>query len=459
MMAVWAIIILAGFLVGLRLMHSPSTALWGNRLSAFFMILALVLGIREAGAPGNFHLWLLVGLGGAGGIILAQKVKMIHMPQTVALFNGLGGAASALVAGAAAFLYSGTELFVFWLTAALALSIGTLTFSGSIVALLKLQGWISQKPVILKAHGVVSLFFLAAGIFLVILSVTFKGLYLAPFFGLLAFFFAFYGILTTLRVGGADMPVIIAFLNSLSGIAASISGLAVNNPLLAGAGALVGVAGLILTRLMCQAMNRSLSTVLGGFRIISTLVEEELKGTEKEKPEEESSPHDRIPQLLEEAQKIVIVPGYGMAVAQAQGQVKKLVDLLEERGREVRIAIHPVAGRMPGHMNVLLAEAGFDYEKMNDLEAINPELPRTDLVIVVGACDVVNPAANTAEGTPIYGMPVLNVEEASNVIICNMDANPGYSGVENPLYSRKHVLPLWGDAAESLRYLISILAA
>ncbi len=461
------VLITIGFLIGIRLMQSPRTALWGNRLGAFCMILAIGFTFWLLGVVDSF-IWIYLLIGGIMGIILGQKVKMIQMPQTVALFNGLGGGASALVAGMAMVVEAGAELWVFWLAAALALGIGTITFSGSIVASLKLQSWISQKPVFFKGHDLILRLLLLTGAALVI------GMFFlqAPLYQFIIIgVFALYGLLMALRIGGADMPVIISFLNSLSGVAAAVSGLAVDNFLLAGVGSLVGVAGMILTQLMCRAMNRNLPAVLGGFKTGLS--------AEKEKPESEAVAKDTVftegiamseetaaaesagaaagdaPALLWEAKKVIVVPGYGMALAQAQQPVKALIDALERDGKEVKLAIHPVAGRMPGHMNVLLAEVGVDYDKLYEMDVINPEFAETDVVIVVGASDVINPAASTAEGTPIYGMPVLHASVAKTVIVCNLDEKPGYSGVENTLYDQENVITLWGDAARTVPRLMT----
>lgn len=452
-----AVLIIAGFLFGIRLMQSPRTALWGNRLGAFCMALAVLFAVQALGAFQNYLLWVYILLGGGLGVFLGQNVKMIQMPQAVALLNGFGGGASALVAGIAAGLYP-EGYWLFWLTASLALGVGSLTFGGSVVAALKLQGWVSQRPLFLKGHGIILRGLLLAGAFAVILSLFLGRAYFSYLLPVLVTLFACYGIFLALRVGGADMPVMISFLNSLSGLAASVSGLAVSNPLLAGGGALVGVAGMILTRLMCRAMNRSLTAVLGGiaatFSPAEKVPEEEAAVDEGKK---KVIPRKDLPQLLLEAKKVIIVPGYGMALAQAQQAVKELIDALEEGGKEVKVAIHPVAGRMPGHMNVLLAEVGIDYEKLYDMDTINPEFAQADLVIVVGACDVVNPAAQTVEGTPISGMPILRVEEAENIIVCNLDDQPGYSGVENSLYGKEKVITMWGNAAETVPWLTKVL--
>ncbi len=508
-------------------MQSPRTALWGNRLGALSMALAVIwafLAAGDGGAPGRIPTALvLAGVGAAAGIALGQAVKMIHMPQTVALLNGLGGAASALVAWAAVLAYGGqVEAQIFWATSGIATAAGALTLGGSLIAGTKLQGLAFQRPYQVPGHGyILRLLLLVCGFFIA-LNMAFQGLFSTSYVPLIALLGLLAGVCMALRIGGADMPIIISLLNSLSGVAAAVTGLAVENLILTGTGALVGVAGLILTRIMCRAMNRSLLVVLTGFTPPARPqvspeteppagVKPPLPVAEAEREREKDSPaaersgeagaapaasreageepaaapagahgeageaggvgedaaaapagetslsEDRLPALLQEAARVVIVPGYGMAVAQAQQAVRQLVDALEQRGKEVKIAIHPVAGRMPGHMNVLLAEAGIDYEKLLDMDAVNPQFPSADLAIVVGACDVVNPAANTVEGTPISGMPILNAEQAKHVIICNLDENPGYSGVENSLYRQPHVITLWGDAAQTVPRLTTML--
>ena len=485
----FAAVIVAGFLTGIRLMQSPKTALWGNRLGALSMSLAVIWAFLAAGEGQGrlLHALGYTALGAAAGIALGQSVKMIHMPQTVALLNGLGGAASGLVAWAAVLSFTGQGtgvlataavpemMMLFWATSGLAVGVGLLTLGGSLIAALKLQGLAFQKPIRVEGHGHILRFMILVCAFFIVLNMAFLGHYfyiMVPVVALLGFFS---GVFMTLRIGGADMPIIISLLNSLSGIAASVTGLAVENLILAGTGALVGVAGLILTRIMCRAMNRSLVAVLAGFTPRARpphapgLTPEggavQVEETAGEHPGEDVGEAGRegqlseadLPRILQKADRIIIIPGYGMAVAQAQMAVRQLVDALEQRGKEVKIAIHPVAGRMPGHMNVLLAEAGIDYEKLLDMDTVNPQFASADLAIIVGACDVVNPSANSVEGTPISGMPVLNAEKAKHVIVCNLDDSPGYSGVENILYQQPHVITLWGDAAQTVPGLTALL--
>lgn len=450
-------LLVLGFLYGIRLMQSPRTAVRGNRIGALCMFLAVLL---------TFWLYDLFRLpqaraaltvGAVLGALLAQRAKTIQMPQLVALLNGLGGAASALVLAALIPLFSQESWWFSWLITATTLAVGSTTFSGSMVAALKLHGWISPKPRQFKGHSLWIYLSLGVGAGLVMFLPILQQPTLLYVVILL---FLAYGILMAIRVGGADMPVIISLLNSLSGVAACVGGFALGNMLAAGVGALVGVAGMILTQIMCRAMNRNLAAVLGGFKPYAPAqpelppnAQEPDSGESDEKTatdEQERLGPEHIPTLLRDAKKVMIVPGYGMALSQAQEAVKTLMDTLEQAGKEVKVAVHPVAGRMPGHMHVLLAEAGVDYDNLYDMAKVNHEFAETDVVVAVGACDVMNPAATTAEGTPIYGMPILKVSEARAVIVCNLDEKPGYSGVENTLYQLPHVITLWGDASETV---------
>lgn len=440
-----------GFLYGIYLMQSPRTALWGNRIGALCMLAAVLVTLWRYGLFGDPRIWAALIIGGGLGLGLAQRVMTIQMPQVVGLLNGLGGAASALVILACMDQLTGETWWFAWLISALALAVGGITFSGSMVAALKLQGWISSKPAFFKGQS-----FLVKTLLNSIMVLTIFVLIDQRPAELLAIavLSLAYGCFLVVRVGGADMPVIISILNSLSGIAACISGLALGDMLAAGVGALVGVAGMVLTRIMCGAMNRSLPAVLGGFRDYSGLRVQVEAGAAV--PEDGSAAlpvrlgATDIPGLLRRAKKVMIVPGYGMALAQAQQAVKDFMDALERAGKEVKVAVHPVAGRMPGHMHVLLAEVGVDYDKLYDMAKINPEFAETDVVVAVGACDIMNPAASTEEGTPISGMPILKVSEAKAVIVCNLNDKPGYSGVENSLYRQPHVITVWGDAVETV---------
>ncbi len=437
-----------GFLLGLRWMRSPRTAVRGNRLGALCMALAVTQAFWRYGVFALPGAWTALGLGAALGWLLAHRVKSIRMPQLVALLNGFGGAASALVIAARIPAREPGAAGLAWLTAVAALTVGSLTFSGSLIAALKLQGYLASRPLRFAGQNQLLLSLGALGlILLLVATVTQQTGALLAIIALALI----YGLLMALRVGGADMPVVISFLNSLSGIAAALSGIALGSPLAAGVGTLVGVAGMILTRLMCRAMNRNLAAVLSGFAMPESETEDEA-GDEAGAVTRESAPADasQIPDLLQDARRVLIVPGYGMALAQAQQAVKDLMDALEAAGKEVKVAVHPVAGRMPGHMHVLLAEVGVGVEKLYDMAKINHEFAETDMVVAVGACDVMNPAATTAKGTPISGMPILRVAEARAVIVCNLDEKPGYSGVANTLYQEPHVITCWGDAAQTV---------
>ncbi|NMA92339.1 MAG: NAD(P)(+) transhydrogenase (Re/Si-specific) subunit beta [Firmicutes bacterium] len=450
LLTVASIIIVIAFLAGIHLMQSPETAVAGNRLGLAGMTAAILLVLWNTGSPSA---GILLVVGGLIGFLLGQLVTMIQMPQAIALLNGLGGAASALVSSVAAAYPAGGEPVVFWFTAVLATGLGILTLVGSIVAALKLQGWLSQRPVFVPGHNFLLGLFLLTGTLSVLSTLIYPGRELIRLIlPLTLVIFALYGLFLSIRVGGADMPIIISFFNSLSGLATAVTGLTVFSLLLTGVGALVGVAGMILTQIMCRAMNRNLPAVLGGIK-----VKPPEKEASPDRTGEAADPRERLPGILKGAQSFVIVPGYGMAVAQAQQAVKELIDALQVAGKEVKIAIHPVAGRMPGHMNVLLAEVGIPYDMLFELETINPKFKNTDLVIAVGACDVINPAANTAEGTPIYGMPILEVSQSRQVIVCNLDSNPGYSGVPNTLYQEPHTLTLWGDALETIPKLTAMI--
>ena len=467
-------IVLAGLvLLGISMMSKVKSALWGNLLSCACMAAAIVLTIIRYDFSGKW-LWLLVGLVPAAiaGAILAKKVKMIEMPQTVAMLNGFGGAASALVA--AVTLTDGKAIGAFEaVTAGIALVIGMVTLLGSILAAGKLAKWFNQRPVILKGHKI---WVLLAGILAVLCILPLvlcqgNNGQLILFTLLCAVLAGAFGWLFVLRVGGADMPITISLLNSLSGVAGGIAGMAIDEPLLVAVGGIVGASGLILTEVMCRAMNRKLSAILTGATTVSAAPKAaEPVVEEREEPAEEAAPMEEAPVVDKEAEEkkvfeafktaknVIIVPGYGMALSQAQYAVRELKDALEAHGATVRFAIHPVAGRMPGHMNVLLCEVDIPYEDLFQMEDINDDFKAADVTLVIGANDVMNPAANTAEGTPIYGMPVLNVGDCKNVIICNFDLNPGYAGVPNPLYERTEgVALLIGDAKESLNKLKEML--
>jgi len=460
-----ALVFIAGIVLGIRLMSSPETAIKGNLLGAICILGSIILTLTSNGVVSYAILWISMAIGGLVGCFFAVKVAMTQMPQLVALLNGFGGGASAIVAFVVLVGGSSSKLSpVSKFTGGLALVVGAVTLSGSIIAAAKLDQKITQLPVILRGHTILSvLTLIILGIFILFtIAAPVSMIGLISIFSLLVALIL--GVLFSIRVGGADMPITISFLNSLSGIAASITGFAILNPLLVAVGAIVGAAGIILTRIMCRAMNRTIFEVLiakstaQSFSVKQdgTFLKEEYA---KEQPKTKATDNeDLVISVLTEANKIVIVPGYGMALAQAQHQVNQLFEKLAEQGKEVVFAIHPVAGRMPGHMNVLLAEAGVPYDKLLQMDDINPKFKETDVVVVVGANDVINPAAKTAEGTPIYGMPVLNVTEAKHIIICNKDTEPGYAGVNNPLYEQeKNVTLFLGDAAQTFDKLLKKL--
>ena len=457
-----AFFLIGGFVLGIKWMSSPKTAVRGNGLGAICMLGIIVLTLLSNGIIGHKTLWLSMAIGSVIGYFFAASVAMIQMPQLVALFNGLGGGASAVVVLVMFFSNHGDLGLISKFAGCLALAIGAGTLSGSLIAAAKLARVISQRPILLKGHTAISMLTLIVLGVLIILSPLVSISFIAPLF-ILTFLALFFGVFFAIRIGGADMPVAISLLNSLSGIAAAITGFAINNPILVAVGAIVGAAGLMLTRIMCRAMNRRLFEVLTGKTSLATTkqgpptAEKEEAKTEWEGTESPLEKGGQTAAILQEAKKIVIVPGYGMALAQAQYQVKQLLEALEKQDKEVKFAIHPVAGRMPGHMNVLLAEVDVPYEQLCEMDEVNPEFEETDVVIVVGANDVVNPAAGTAEGTPIYGMPILEVYRSRHVIVCNLDAQPGYAGVENTLYGRENVTLCLGDAKDTVRDLVEEL--
>ncbi len=457
-----------GIVLCIRLMNSPRTARAGNLLGAACMFIAIVTAMISNNVVSLNILWISLVVGACIACFLALHVTMTRIPQLVALLNGSGGAASALVAfvvltGSSAAL-SGIARW----TSDIALVIGSVTLGGSLVAVAKLDGKITPLAIMLRGHFALTLLTLIGTVLLIplaVISSSGTAVFLSVLLILMSLLF---GVLFSIRVGGADMPIAISLLNSLSGVAAATVGLAMSNLFVVAVGAIVGSAGLLLTQIMCRAMNSSLRKVVMGKTSLSTagqtasgLAGQDSSPQTSHAPrteEDTATALNRATAILDAARKIIIVPGYGMALAQAQAQVKQLLALLEAKGKQVRFAIHPVAGRMPGHMNVLLAEVEVPYDKLCPMEAINPEFAETDVALVVGANDVVNPAARTAEGTPIYGMPVLNVDEASYVIICNKDARPGYAGVDNPLYvPRQNTIALFGDAAETLGTLLEKL--
>lgn len=451
-----------GVMIGIAMMSKVESSVKGNALSAVCTAAAVLLTLYRYNILSDLALWVCIAVGLVLGLIGAYKVKMIEMPETVALLNGLGGASSALVAVIS--MLNGYEKDLFSIfTAGLALSVAMITLTGSLVAGGKLHKLLSQKPIVWKGHQLISTLsvLLAAASILALIFVPFDSAAQYVLIAACAVISGFFGIVFTIRVGGADMPITISLLNSLSGVAGSIAGMAISNPLLIAIGGVVGASGLLLTQIMCRAMNRSLADILLGktsmtAKPASFEAPADAKAEAAKQAVHTPGQKENPAELLSKAKKVIIIPGYGMALAQAQGLVKQLADKLEANGTEVLFAIHPVAGRMPGHMNVLLCEVDIPYEKLHEMDEINPQFSDCDVVVIIGANDVVNPAANTAEGTPIYGMPVLDADKAKHLIICNYDLKPGYSGVENPLYSRiEGVTLLLGDAKETIAGLMS----
>ena len=530
--AVLAVLVMAG----ISMMSRVQTAVRGNLLSALAMFAGVVATLFFSGVVSAWTIWPAIIIGALIGSTMARRVQMIQMPQTVALFNGLGGGASALVGllsvTGAGFTYeqvveivSGGYAAFVTLTGLLAVAVGMITLVGSLVAAGKLHRVLPQQPLVWPLHSVLTLLFLVLTVAFLLVG-SFTNDYTTAVWCVVgtAVAASLFGLWFSVRVGGADMPITISLLNSLSGVAGAIAGMAISDVFLVAVGGIVGASGLLLTQIMCRAMNRSLMSILVGTKkkaplsspegdtidpvpvaidnpneneaLIKRVMDLEKRIQELEaivknledrvkKLQEAplSSPEGEAPlsspegdtiapsnktieapsgavggaaTVLARAKDVIIVPGYGMALAQAQHQVRQLADKLESRGARVRFAIHPVAGRMPGHMNVLLAEADVDYEKLYEMDAINDDFAKSDCVIVIGASDVLNPAARHAEGTPIYGMPVLNVDQAPEVIICNYDLKPGYAGVENPIYTReKGVYLELGDAKETLMRLMN----
>ncbi len=448
------------FILGLKRLGSPRTARAGNRLAAVGMLIGVVAALVSERIlnPAELAGGLLIG--SAIGVVLARRTALTEMPELVAAFNGFGGAASALVAGAealrvaevAGLSYGPLEALV----VGLSVLIGAVTLTGSFLAVGKLTGRVRSNgfPGLRLVSIAVGLATVGALAWLVVAATEGDpGLAALGVLGALALVL---GVLLVLPIGGADMPVVVALLNSYSGLAAAATGFVLSNYALVVSGALVGASGLILTRIMCEAMNRSLANVLlGGFGAEATTTA--TASGDGETPPVRSTTPDDAAVMMAYAARVVIVPGYGLAVAQAQHEVRELADLLQKEGVEVEYAIHPVAGRMPGHMNVLLAEANVPYDQLIEMDEINPELSQVDVALVVGANDVVNPGAREDPASPIYGMPVINVDEAQQTIVLKRSMRTGYAGIENPLFFKPNTQMLFGDAKETVKAIVSEL--
>jgi len=458
----------AGFVIGLHQMNSPATARNGNLLSAAGMALAIVatLLLLVTGEGGlSTTALLIIGLGvvigGGLGLYTARTVKMTAMPQLVSLFNAVGGGAAALIAIDDYIRLSGGagigELRSLQVTIPTVLDviIGCVTFTGSLIASGKLQGLIPGKPIVVPGGRIIT--FGVAAIAALGALYLFAGNVSVPVLFLIIAAGLIFGVTMVLPIGGADMPVVISLLNSFTGTAVAMAGFVIDSNVLIIAGALVGASGAILTKLMADAMNRSVVNIIaGGFGGGEGTVG--AVGAAGGGSVREVSPDDVAIQLAY-ANKVIVVPGYGLAVAQAQHQVRELAELLESRGVNVEYAIHPVAGRMPGHMNVLLAEANVPYPQLREMEEINPEFPRADVALVVGANDVTNPAARSNPGSPIYGMPILDVDQAKSVVVIKRSMGRGYAGIDNELYTNPKTGMLFADAKEGLASLVSAVKA
>lgn len=444
------------FILGLKGLTHPRTAVRGNFMGAVGMLIAVLLTLLDRHIVS--YQWILLGLvlGAAVGAVLAIKIQMTAMPELVALFNGFGGAASTLVAGAALIENtSGGAIPLLQLTIATAASglIGAVTFWGSLVAFGKLQGLISENAILFPGQQALNALLGAACLALAVLIVldpSQTSLYWA-----LVGVASVLGVLLVIPIGGADMPVVVALLNSYSGLAAAATGFVLSNNVLIITGSLVGASGIILTQIMCKAMNRSLTNVL--FGVMAPAGEGSATADEVYAGKVKSATPEEVALLFDAARRVVIVPGYGMAVSQAQHPVASLAALLESRGITVEYAIHPVAGRMPGHMNVLLAEADVPYEALKDMDEINPTMDQVDVALVIGANDVVNPLARTDPSSPIAGMPIIDVDKAKTVVIIKRSLSPGFAGIPNPLFALDNSLMLFGDAKKMVLDIIAAL--
>ncbi len=440
------------FVLGIKGLSKPKTAVRGNTLSATGMLVAVVITLLDRNIISYEYIVAGMITGGVLGGLMATRVQMTSMPQMVALLNGCGGGASLGLAAASYFLAMEGSGYTSDIMGILAVSfvmitilIGAVTMSGSLVAYAKLQELISGQGI-----GFSGMKFLNAAIFIAAIA-TLALLCMnpanTPLFWTLVALAIILGLTLVLPIGGADMPVVIALLNSYSGIAAAAAGFILGNTVLIVTGSLVGASGLILTNIMCVAMNRSLTNVLFGVMAEGS---EAIDADEVYGGKVKSAQAEEIAMILETARRVVIVPGFGMAMAQAQHAVRELADVMEARGIEVEYAIHPVAGRMPGHMNVLLAEAEVAYDKMIEMDQINPTFDQTDVAIVIGANDVTNPMAREDKGSPIYGMPILNVDKAGTVVVIKRSMSPGFAGLPNPLFAMDNCLMVFGDGKKAI---------
>jgi NAD(P) transhydrogenase subunit beta len=452
------LITIVAFILALRFLSHPTTARRGNWVGAVGMLIAIAVTFAQNEIVSFWEIAVGMVIGGVFGAVAARRVKMTAMPQMVALFNGVGGGAAALISLAEFHNHApdpGTLKTDISASIMLSALIGSVSFAGSMVAFAKLQELIRGRPIVYPGQkiGNLALFagLLGAGI-AIVAGVEIQWLLGGVILGALLF-----GVLFVLPIGGADMPVVISLLNAFTGLAAAATGFELENNVLIVSGMLVGASGTLLTILMGRAMNRSIANVL--FGAFGQLVAAGPAGIAAADGDVRSTTAEDVAVMLAYAQRVVIVPGYGLAVAQAQHDVRQLADLLEERGVDVKYAIHPVAGRMPGHMNVLLAEANVPYPQLKEMDEINPDFPQTDVALVIGANDVTNPAARNSPGSPIYGMPILDVDRAHNVVVLKRSMSPGFAGIDNPLYTDPKTAMLFGDAKESVTKLIESVKA
>ena len=450
------------FIYGLKMLSHPKTARNGNLIASIGMLIAIVITVFVGQKLALMWIFIAMIIGSIIGAFFAIKVEMTQMPQLVAIFNGFGGGASALVA-CSEFIKAQSPgpdpSLILIISVVLSVLVGTLTFTGSFIAFGKLQGLISSKPITYPGQKVVNAV-LAIVVFIITIILLNQSDMSILFYSIILIS-ALLGVLLVIPIGGADMPVVISLLNSYSGIAAAMTGFVLvssgntsaGNALII-CGSLVGASGMILTQIMCKGMNRSLTNVI--FGAVGGDDGGEVSGEGKQLNIKSYSTEEAA-MIFDAAEKIIVVPGYGLAVAQAQHAVREVADFLEDKGKKVLYAIHPVAGRMPGHMNVLLAEANISYEQLKDLDEINPEFEDCDVALVLGANDVVNPAARTDQSSPIYGMPILNVDKARTVMVNKRSMNAGFAGIQNELFGYDNTIMIFGDAKDMLTQLLNDL--
>lgn len=447
------------FILSLGGLSSQESAKRGVLYGIIGMIIAIVATVLGQGVEGHIYIIVAIAIAALIGTLVARKVEMTSMPQLVAILHSFVGLAAVLV-GYGSYLdvhsqsITGTEHTIHLVEVFVGVFIGAITFTGSIIAWGKLDGKVMSKPLLYPGRHVVNVVLLIACFVLGYLYTVAPGLDGMLYLYIMTAIASFIGIMLVMAIGGADMPVVVSMLNSYSGWAAAAAGFMLGNDLLIVTGALVGSSGAILSIIMCKAMNRSfISVILGGFGAVTSGVAQEMEG------EVTSLNHEAVAELLKEAKSVVIVPGYGMAVAKAQYPIFDMVQNLRKEGKEVKFAIHPVAGRLPGHMNVLLAEANVPYDIVMEMDEINPDLPNTDVVMVIGANDVVNPGAQDDPASPIYGMPVIEAWKAKTVIVMKRSMAVGYAGVENPLFYKPNTEMLYGDAKDSVEKIMGFLKA